>query len=464
MKKILLLFYGFVTIGLSAQAGMLDTTFSNTGTGLSGNADDIIVQPDGKILVSGYYFASYNNVSRNRIARLNANGSLDTSFDPGFGANASIYDMALQSNGKILIAGNFTTYNGTAINRVARINADGTLDTTFNPGAGPGNVVYSLVLQPDGKILIGGNFVTFGSAVRRYIAKLNADGSLDSSFDTGTGANGSIDNMVLQPDGKVIVTSYGFTTYNGISRKRIARLNADGTLDVSFDPGNGADADIYAVALQPDGKILIGGQFKNYNNITANRIARLQANGSLDATFNQGTGADWHISDIVLQADGKILAGGNLTTYNGTARKYFARLNAGGTLDTTFNTGSGPNDVIASIAVQPDSKILISGNFSSYNATNRSRIARISAGTLSAQDVDKHNMIIYPNPVKDILQIWNKTRNVESAVVFDMSGRKVLTTKEVTKVNMSKLPKGNYILILYDGKGIQLLSSQFIKD
>lgn len=127
-------------------------------------------------------FTAFNGASRNYIARLNADGSLDTSFNPGTGRNRWVDTTAIQADGKILIGGDFTSYNGTSINRIARLNEDGSLDTSFNPGTGAGNWVFTTALQPDGKILIGGFFTSYNSISRSGIARLNADGSLETSF------------------------------------------------------------------------------------------------------------------------------------------------------------------------------------------------------------------------------------------------------------------------------------------
>ncbi|MBX2927528.1 MAG: T9SS type A sorting domain-containing protein [Saprospiraceae bacterium] len=277
---------------------------------------------------SGGGFTSYNGTPRNFIARLNADGSLDTGFNPGTGASSGVYAMALQPDGKILIGGFFNSYNGTGRNRIARLNADGSLDTGFNPGTGANDWVQSLALQPDGKILIGGGFTSYNGTGRNRVARLNADGSLDTGFNPGTGANGWVWAMALQPDGKILIGGL-FTTYNGTGRNYIARLNADGSLDTGFNPGTGAGSTVWAMALQPDGKILIGGDFTTYNGTGRNRVARLNADGSLDTGFNPGTGANNVVRAMSLQPDGKILIGGAFTGYDGTGRNRVARVNGG---------------------------------------------------------------------------------------------------------------------------------------
>jgi uncharacterized delta-60 repeat protein len=205
---------------------------------------------------------------------LDTTGALDLTFNVGTGASSWVSNIVLQPDGKIIIGGGFTTYNGTARNYIARLNADGTLDSSFNPGAGANSTVYSIALQPDGKILIGGQFTTYYDTNRNGVARLNSDGTLDSSFNPGGGANGTVTSIALQPDGMIIIGG-NFTTYNGTARNRIARLKADGTLDTIFNPGIGANFDINTTTIQPDGMIVIGGNFTSYNGVTRNYLARL---------------------------------------------------------------------------------------------------------------------------------------------------------------------------------------------
>ena len=159
---------------------LLDTAF-NPGSGVDIWINSIILQANNKILISGN-FTKYNNVSRNHIARLNPDGSLDSTFNPDRGANFLIWITTLQPDSKILIGGNFTQYNGTPRNRLARLNSDGSLDTTFNPGTRTNSLLWAITLQPDGKILIGGGFYQYNDTPRDRIARLNPDGSLCPTF------------------------------------------------------------------------------------------------------------------------------------------------------------------------------------------------------------------------------------------------------------------------------------------
>ncbi len=375
--------------GVILPTGALDTSF-NPGTGASNEILSLALQSDGKILIGGR-FTSYNDTQTGCLARLNNNGSLDTSFNQGgTGADTSIWEIAVQSDSKILIGGQFLSYNGTGEKLFTRLDTDGTSDSTFNQdGTGVNSTVLAIVLQPDNKILIGGLFTTYNEIGRNRIARLDTNGSLDTSFTPGTGANDTIEVIALQPDNKILIAGY-FTSYNGVGRNYIARLNSNGSLDTSFNPGTGANADIWAMTLQSDGKILIGGNFTSFNGTVVRCIARLNSNGTLDTTFitdaeNSGPGVNDIVYTIILQSDGKILIGGNFTLHlnwfinpNFLHMPYIGRLNSNGAPDTSFNQGgTGLDGKVYSIIMQPDGKMLIGGNFTSYNGTGRHCIARI---------------------------------------------------------------------------------------
>jgi uncharacterized delta-60 repeat protein len=232
------------------------------------------VQPDGKVVVGvrsefwqcdpppeGGCAVSTTHF----LARFNANGSRDTNF---LGTNVSVSSIAVQSDGKLLVVGAFSP------GKIIRLNADGRVDSSFNPGTGPDSGISSVALQPDGKVLIGGYFSAVNGTIRNGIARLNANGSLDGSFDPGTGVGGFVYSIALQPDGKVLIGG-DFTSVNGTNRTNIARLNANGSLDTSFNPGTGADGSVRAIALQSDGNVLIGGDFLTVNGVLRPHIARL---------------------------------------------------------------------------------------------------------------------------------------------------------------------------------------------
>jgi uncharacterized delta-60 repeat protein len=443
--------------------GSVDATF-NQGTGAGAYVHCMALQPDGKVIIGGQ-FVSINGQSRPNLARLNSDGSVDMSFQNGTGGVSggypSVRAIALQTNGTMLIGGSFTTVNGTSRSCVARLNADGSLNVAFQPGQGVGPIlspvflvdgtqlgpvpISSLVVQPDGKVLVGGVF-TFINGTNRYASvRLNADGSRDETFIAATNfnpdllalrrnddcpagsygcdpvaraftvavqadgkvliggvmltivyyedvtyyyyrailgrfyADGSLDTnfapvfggpddypfrrvgtVIVQPDGKILVAG-DFPSVNGTNTYGLARLNANGSLDTTFNPAVGG----YPIALQPDGKVLVGG------------YARLNADGSLDGSFNPGTGANGIVASIIARSDGKVIIGGNFTTVNGTNRNRIARLNANGSLDSSFNPGIGADGIVRSIALQSDGNVLLGGDFFTVNGVWRPYVARL---------------------------------------------------------------------------------------
>src|ERR1051325_11352585 len=216
-------------------------------------------------------------------------GAADRTYNPVFpsnptpGANSVVYATAVHdgtndvNRGKTTIGGEFTAVNAVIRNRVARLNTDGSVDPTFNPGTGADAFVSSVVVPPDGRALIGGGFTSFNGIDRHHVARLNVDGSLDTTFNPGAGANGPVYAVELQADGRVLIAG-DFTSVNNIPRNRIARLNTNGVVDLSFTPGGGADAPIWTAAVE-----------KRFSSITINGSA---SGGSEEARTNivVGTG------------------------------------------------------------------------------------------------------------------------------------------------------------------------------
>ncbi len=355
----------------------LDTSFSN-GSGFSNVIRAVTVQPDDKILVGGG-FGSYNGTTVNRIVRLNVNGLRDESFNTGTGFNGTVFsNIVLQPDGKVIIGGNFSTFNGATSSMIARINTDGSRDESFITGTGFTYYVNYLRLQPDGKILAGGEFSTYNGASITRIARLNTDGTLDETFNPGLGVNALVRAIDVQADGKILVGG-NFTSCNGVAMGHIVRLNTDGSIDTSFNSGGaGFNGNVPAIFVQPDQKIVVGGGFTTYNGLTTNDIVRLNTDGSIDSSFNTGTGQNAYTSLLYIYPDGKILATGGFTTYNGANSKYIVRLNSDGSPETLFNTDAGFDSTINGFGVQSDGKIVFGGYFGKYNNISTGYIARLS--------------------------------------------------------------------------------------
>ncbi len=318
--------------------------------GANGAVYAIAVQPDNKALIAGS-FTVVNALSRKYIARMNTDGSLDTTFNPGTGANGFVTCMDLDSSGRVVIGGGFTSVNGSQRYRIARLNSNGSVDTTFNPGVGADGVIWSLdVIRStdpleDGKILIAGEFQTFNGSARSYVARLNQDGSVDQTFNPGLGPDWVVNAVVGTPDGKVWIGG-GFYTVAGNLLPGVARLNYNGTVDPAYVPGSGFDGEVFALALQNDGKLLVGGLFNQFSGVPRRCLARVNANGSIDPTFDPGTGADdviYHVSFVPgavpvddVEGTDRIYIAGQFKEYNQTRRVALARLYANGTVDTSF--------------------------------------------------------------------------------------------------------------------------------
>ena len=365
----------------SIVAGTVNNSFVY-GIGFDSTVFAIAIQSDNKILVGGG-FGSYDGTPASQIIRLNTDGSVDTSFVYGTGFDSGVNSIAIQSDGKIVVGGNFTTYNGTGANYIIRLNSNGSVDSSFVYGTGFNNTVNYIAIQSDNKILVGGYFTDYNGTVVSDIIRLNTDGSVDTSFVYGTGFDSGVNSIAIQSDGKIVVGG-NFTTYNGTGANYIIRLNSNGSVDSSFVYGTGFNNTVNYIAIQSDDKILVVGGFTTYNGTGANRIIRLNSDGSIDTSFVYGTGFNNPIVlSIAIQSDGKILVGGGFTTYNGTGANGIIRLNTDGSIDTSFVYGTGFDSYIFPIAIQSDGKIVVGGYFTSYNGIGANYIVSLNNNTIS---------------------------------------------------------------------------------
>lgn len=386
----------FASIAVRGQAGTNDATF-DPGSGFNGEARRMVLQADGKVVVVGG-FTAFNGVARGRVARLNGNGSLDAAYATGSGFNAGpMRDLALAADGKVYACGDYTGYNGTTRNGLARLTGSGGLDGNFNAGSGMGiGGLDALAMGMGGQFYAGGSFDTFNGVEAPDLVRLNADGSRDPAFDTGLGFDhqpdfpgGGVSDIAIDQDGSLIVVG-DFTFYDGLSPfvgticRRIARLDHLGFFDLDFAHGtdyyggvDGFDAGASRVLLQTDGRIVVGGGFTLYNGISRNGIARLLGDGSLDTSFDPGTGFNGTVHALALQPDGRVLAAGSFTSFNGTSCGRIVRLNPDGSLDETFQPGTGFDGTVRDLLLQPDGRLLACGSFTTYNGAARNRIARI---------------------------------------------------------------------------------------
>ena len=269
----------------------------NPGVGLYGQVYGLNILSNNEAVVVGD-FQSYNGQSQNNIAQacialVNTNGQWDASFNAGSGADGAINAVAVAGS-QFYIGGNFNSFNGSLDTRIARLNADASLDTTFNPGSGADGTVRALQVLTNGEVLIAGDFTHVNGTACNYIALLETDGALDTSFNPDSTISGPVYALTLYYGlGTEQVVAGGSFSVPGQSYANIVRLNRDGSVDASFNPGTGADAPVHALAAQMEGQILVGGEFSHFNGKSYGGIARLNSSGSLDTTnFFIGTGAD----------------------------------------------------------------------------------------------------------------------------------------------------------------------------
>lgn len=468
------------------------------------NANDRVytsnIQADGKIIIGGD-FTKYNSTNVSRIARLNSDLKPDTAFATatGTGANNSVNASLIDSAGKIIIGGKFTTYNSITRNRIARLTSSGGYDSTFSIGTGvgignnPNGGVFALAIQSDGKILIGGSFISYNGTTRIGIARLNTNGTLDTTFTSGfapsvTGQdvfNPFVNSIAVQTDGKIIVGG-GFGVYGGVNTSDIVRLNSNGTIDTTFSIGSGFDGVVESIKIQPDGKIVVGGEFETFNGSARKYICRLQTNGSNDTTFTpdlitrtaEGSG----VKVVTLQSDGKIIIGGGFYIVGAYTRYCIARLDTNGTLDTTYNPGGGfgpingrpscpgalNNTFVKTISIQSDGKFVCGGNFNSYSnafVKNITRInpsvvggiARMLSGNYEPAIIistdDSKKFKVSPNPFSTYFTIESDANVTFDLVeVYDTTGRLILTQKISSsddKILMDEYNSGLYHYKIY---------------
>lgn len=392
----------FFSVSLTARAAPGDVdlsfnagTFTNfTGSGLSIN--DVEIQADGKTIIGGV-FEKINGVTNWSIARLNPDGSLDTSFQSPFiytVTQTQVSDIALLPGGKILVNGSLITPSGTK--RLMRLNPDGTIDSTFSvdPSVGGGADIF---VEPNGEIIVSNGSNTVwrltpdGAVITSFIASNNSirgliaapprilvaeygnnfslvrgffyDGQLDSSFHVPV-ANNRIDDIQLQPDGKVLISG-NFTQVDSLPKSGVVRLNPDNFVDTSFNTPISLGT-VSATKTQSDGKIILVGLFLFNGDSTLYVTARLNPDGSLDSSFIRSASSPnvFSLNTVNMQADGKILVGGSFSEINGFPRQYVARLLASG----TSNTPPSLSNIAATTPINENGTATLSGNIADADA------------------------------------------------------------------------------------------------
>lgn len=297
--------------------GAVDETYARLGF-VENGIFAIDLQSTGKSIVGGYFQniqTGEGSYSVNNIVRLDTDGYPDDTFDVGTGFNGSIEDILVLSDNSVLVCGYFTQFDGVNADYLTKLNSDGTLNTTFNTNfinnelsASP---IHSMAVQSNGKIVFVGD--------NGFVSRIGSDGLVDGTFSSPT-INGSLYSVAVQDDSKIIVGG-NFTSIDGNLINSICRLNSDGSFDDSFAPtGNGfqfyvagegyGSAEMLDIKVQADDKILVGGYFNSYNSELRNYICRLNSDGTIDSSFGNPYDFDERVLGINYVSSNSILVGG----------------------------------------------------------------------------------------------------------------------------------------------------------
>ncbi len=362
------------------------------------DVEQIVIQPDGKVLVSGFYY-SFNDTVRSCIARLNADGSLDKTFrvygyDVDFGDGINV--LKLLPDGKILLGA--LAYSAEYLDNnkhLLRLNGDGSVDSAFHQPdrSQMPYLLWDIAVQADGKIIVAGESDGNDQRDGSSLLRLNINGSVDTAFHSVivipnvVGTRVAINTIALTSAGKLIAGGNFFLAGdNSYRRQYLVQLNSNGTLSDDFTADTSVHDEIYKLALQNDKKIVFAGGSHTIGGIAPNPLGRLNADGSKDNTFNTGTGPNVAVKAITALADGRLLIGGNFNSYNGIYAKGVARLNANGTLDDSFSAGSGVsyntpflNCYVRTISVDTNGSYFIGGQFNVYNHVSEGGLVKVNA-------------------------------------------------------------------------------------
>ena len=402
-------------------------------TNVDASIMDIQANPDFSRYYFGGQFTSYGGQPFDSLLATDFNGILTTGFTPSL-PNSLVFDVKVQTDNKVLLGGQFTQYSGVSRNRLARANSDGTLDTTFNIGTGFNQNVHIILIDNNNKILVGGVFTTFSGLTKGGIVRLNTDGSIDTTFSGLTtgfaggtgGAQPLVWEIIQDTNGKYIVGG-NFGTYNGVACNDLVRLNADGSLDNTFNADFFSGATIVnGLGLQSSGKIIAAGAFPQH-------VRRVNTDGSLDGTFNSALFNNDATTLAIDNAD-YIYVGGRFQNVNGdTNYSAFAKLNPNGTLNTTFSGQNisfinQPFRGVTTIQLEPGQQtLLIGGQWISIQGTIGLGYARLNAFTGELLNCFEPPVSPTPNPSVTATQTMTPTRTPTQTMTQTPSSTPTLT-------------------------------------
>jgi len=410
--------------------GSRDASFDigpNTLTGADGEIEKVLNQPDNKLIISGV-FHTYNGASAKYVARLLEDGTLDAGFNPDPSVGRGFIASAIYPDGKIVVVDKYEGY-------IKRLNTDGSIDTSFNAlrfnNSWEDFKISQLVLLPDGKIVVGGSFTTYGETNAYHLCKLNSDGSLDTTFNNSLYANAIVDlspsaMTVVPGEEKILIAFAGSALPNSIYK-----LHFDGRLDTGFTPV--PDQTMFwvnSLAVEHDGKILVEG-YSEESFYYREKLIRLNTNGTINQTLLDFDFVGGGVSKIVTQPDGKYYIIANYLYFGQSFNRRFARYNNDATIDNTFLAGETVRESVSDMVFQGD-KIVVAGSFYDYNGAGRNRIARLhTSGALTVNQPQSLYNDVYTYKSNNAIQVESLGQAIKEVQVYDMAGRLLSDAKNV---------------------------------
>jgi uncharacterized delta-60 repeat protein len=366
-----------------------------SGQGFNSTVNAIGKIPNSNQLYFGGAFNQYpSGTTRNRFVKVNQDGTPDNTFQIGTGFNNTVNVIVVDpSTEKVYVGGLFTNYSGEGINKLIRLNTDGSRDTSFNTGTGFGGAgtgfIYDIAIQPDGKVVCVGSFTGFTGTSVGKIIRLNTDGSRDTSFQITSGFTGPITsfnpvNVIVDSNNKILVGGQ-MTGFSTTSIGRFVRLNSDGTLDTAFQANAGTGFDSFAyggIHQLSNGQYIVCGDFTGYNGVTINRgITRINNDGTRDTTWSGATVSNAILSSA-MDSQQNIYVYGAFTNFGGvTNQNFLGKFTSGGTRDLTYTFSPGYNVLPGAVGssfieVENSGSIISVGAFTAFSGQTVNRVLR----------------------------------------------------------------------------------------
>lgn len=334
------------------------------------------------------------------IYSTNTNAQLqkvDTTFTIGI-PNSTVRQIEIQKSGKLIFTGEFNVFNGGLANRIVRLQTNGLMDSSYQAGFGASGPVRATAMYANDDLIIGGLFSSYNGVQRGNIARVNVNGILDTTFAKGVGANNEITAAYLQRDGKILISGF-FSKYNNVNVNGFIRLNSGGDIDTTFKMGTGPNSSPFDFAQQSSNKLILVGSFLNYNGVPRSKIVRVNLDGSLDTTFKNNSISS-SIQKVYILSNDDIIITGGFTNIDGVTKTGIAKLSKDGKLDTAFKAYI--LGTVRAIHQQRDGKIIVAGDFTNVNGVLVQRLVRFNLnGTLDQSSYAGLNGSVYDIAERD---------------------------------------------------------------